>query len=341
MRMHPSLACLALSLAAVWATPAAAQPRPPLAGVERPWLRNVPRKNQESAERLLHEGNALTRKSSFAEAEKKYREALAQWDHPGAHYNLALALLKLDRPIEVHKHMTQALRHGEAALSPEKYAHARFYKDLLEKQLAWVEISCETADAVVTVGGERLPLVDGRYEGLMRPGPATLVATREGFQLRKKELSLSPGQTNNIRFRLYTEEELIRYSPRWAPWKPWAVVGAGAALAAGGGWLYARQREDFRAFDRHVGDCANGTTDLSCREQGLISQRQRLERLGRVSVGTVATGGAVLATGAVLVLLNRSEPYRIDPDQYEREQVVAVTPLLGRDTAGALASFKF
>jgi len=341
MKTTQPLAFLALALMTLWTPTAGAQPRGAPASVDRPWEHDVPKKSQELAEQLLQEGNELTWASSFAEAEKKYREALTYWDHPGTHYNLALALLKLDRPIEVHRHMSQALRYGEPALDPEKYAHALFYKDLLEKQLAWVEISCETPDAVVTVGGEQLPLVEGHYKGLMRPGPATLVATRGGYQPRKKQLSLAPGKTNSIRFKLYTEDELIRYNPRWTPWKPWAVVGAGAALAAGGGWLYTQQRADFRAFDRHVRECATPPSDKSCRELGLLSQRKKLERMGRVSVGTLATGSAVLTTGAVLVLLNRSTPYRIDPDQYGQEQTVVVTPLISRDTTGALASFKF
>ncbi|MBN1205897.1 MAG: carboxypeptidase regulatory-like domain-containing protein [Myxococcaceae bacterium] len=344
MNLHQSTVGLAfcLFLMTPWATPADAQEAQLGPVVTRPRPQDVSRAEQERADELLRKGNdAFLKENNFTKAVKLYRQSLEIWDHPGTHYNLLLALLNLDRPVEAYAHVLQALRAGKAPLGEEKYAHALLHKEALESRLARVEIICETPDAVVTIGNERIHLKEGRYAALMLPGPAALVATKTGYVLRKKDLTLLPGQPNRIRFRLYTEEELISYKPRWAKWKSWAVVGAGAAVAAGGGLLYLKTRDDYRAFDLRVSDCAQGTVDRGCRAAGLAPQRSRAELMHKVSFGAMAAGSAALVTGAVLVLLNRSVPYSIDPDKYEQEQGVSVMPLLGAGTTGVTATFQF
>jgi hypothetical protein len=332
---------MALALLVPGMTPVNAQTAQLQAGEEYPWSRNVPKKNQDAADGLLQTGNDLMKKSAYAKAEVKYLEALAQWDHPGIHYNLALALLQLNRPAEVYAHLVKALEGGEAALGLEKYEHARIHKEALEKQLAWVEFVCENPNAVVTVGGQPLPLVNGRYEGLMRPGPVLFGGAEEGYQPREKKFDLSPGQKNSLRFKLYRSDELITYDSRWAPWKPWAVAGAGAALAAGGGLLYWRARHGYSSFDAHVVDCGKGVNDRGCREPELAARRSRLQTLNKASIGTMAIGGAALVTGASLVLFNRAQAHPIDPDEFERRQGLAVTPVLGRGANGVLVTLQY
>src|SRR5690349_1908096 len=63
---------------------------------ERPWAAGVSAERQEAALKHLQEGNGLLKESLFVAAAKVYRQALTEWDHPGIHYNLALALLNLD-----------------------------------------------------------------------------------------------------------------------------------------------------------------------------------------------------------------------------------------------------
>src|SRR5690349_12569407 len=63
---------------------------------ERPWAAGVSPERQEAALKHLQEGNGLLKESLFVAAAKVYRQALTEWDHPGIHYNLALALLNLD-----------------------------------------------------------------------------------------------------------------------------------------------------------------------------------------------------------------------------------------------------
>src|SRR3954454_2214857 len=76
---------------------------------ERPWVLGVSAVEQKAALNLFREGNALLKESLFVQAAAKYREALRHWNHPGIHYNLALALLNLDQPVEVYKQLETAL----------------------------------------------------------------------------------------------------------------------------------------------------------------------------------------------------------------------------------------
>lgn len=332
---------LALALLVPSAMPANAETPKLQTGDDSPWSRNVSQQKQDAAEEALQAGNVLMKKSAFAKAEAKYREALKHWDHPGIHYNLALALIQLDRPVEVHEHLVKALQYKEAPLGTEKYEHARLHKESLEKQLAWVEFVCDTPDAVVTAGGQRLPLVNGRYEGLMRSGPVTIKGTLKDYQAREKEFSLAPGKKNKLHFRLYTDDELFEYVPRWSPWKPWLGVGAGAALSAGGGLLYWKARHDYRAFDANVLECSRLSGGRGCSKANLLSRRNRLEALNKWSFATMGVGGAALITGTALVLLNHAEARPIDAEELDRKQGWAVMPVLGGDANGVLVTLQY
>jgi hypothetical protein len=326
---------------ALCAMPARAQQSSLGIGERRPWARDVSLEKQKAADVLFQHGNMQWQNGLFAQAAESYRGALKHWDHPGIHYNLALALQNLDKDIELHEHLTAALRYDGEPLDAVKRQRAQQLKTTVEMRLTRLEVICDVPGSSVHMGQELLCVAPARFVRWVLPGEVTFTANKEGYPPNIRTRVLLPGKTVALHFRMYTKEELTRHETRWSTWKPWSVVGVGAALAAGGGWLHMRTRDDFSAFDRHVTDCAQGTEDRGCRESGLVSRRTRLERLDKVSIGTVATGGAVLVTGAVLVLLNRSDPYRIDPDTYERERGLVVTPMLGRDANGVLATFQF
>jgi hypothetical protein len=65
---------------------------------DRPWAKGVSQDQQRAAIALFEAGNGLLKESIFLKAVENYRKALALWDHPGIHYNLALALLNSTSP---------------------------------------------------------------------------------------------------------------------------------------------------------------------------------------------------------------------------------------------------
>lgn len=328
---------VALALLTVWAGPAAAQEA--RAAEERPWAQGVPADKQKAALELFRAGNTLLKESVFVRAAEKYRQALALWDHPAIHYNLALALLNLDQPIEVHEHLVAAMRYGAAPLDNEKFENAKSYKTLIEKQLARVEFRCDTPGASVTMDGQVLFVAPGRYEGMVRPGAHTIVATKQGYLPTDVSRTLLPGEVTKLDLKLYTSEELTRYRRSWSAWKPWAVLGAGAAVAVGGGLLHMQARTSFRDFDAGIQACGGCVP-----EPGVADLRTRGDSLQKVAIGTYALGGAAVAAGAVLVYLNRPQSYRITPTEAmseQGEQSVSVAPLFGGGERGVLATFRF
>jgi len=302
---------------------------------EREWARGVPKQNQERALELFRAGNGLLKESIFVQASEKYRQALALWNHPAIHYNLALALMNLDQPIEVHEHLVAALRFGAEPLEAEKFEYARNYKSLIENQLARVEVACDTPGAVVTLDNKTLFTAPGRYSGLVRPGAHSISATLAGYLPSDVNRTLLPGETANLDLRMFTAGDLTRYRRRWSAAMPWVVMGAGAAVAGGGALLHLQSRDKFAAFDAGIqacGGCVPPSPLASQLSQGTLMQRAAL--------GGYALGGAALVTGAILAYLNQPESYRIDPAQLTQERV-SIFPVLGGGSGGVQALLRF
>lgn len=315
--------------------PAAPRPSSATSEAERPWAKGVSKEQQEAALTLFREANALVKESIFVQANEKYRKALALWDHPAIHYNLALALMNLDQPVEVHEHLVAALRFGPDPLEAEKFEYARNYKVLVEKQLARVDISCDTPGTTVTLDGNTLFVAPGRYSGLVRPGAHSIVATKEGYLPTDQSRTLLPGETTALDLKMFTSDDLIQYRRKWPAAVPWLVVGAGVAVGAGSGWFHFQARNNFRTLDTGVTDC--GGCFLT---PALDTNLNRARNYQTLAIGGYAVGGAALLTGAVLVYLNQPQPFRVDPTQ-KTVELVSVAPLVGGGTGGLLTTFRF
>ncbi|MFY0528447.1 hypothetical protein ACN28I_36575 [Archangium gephyra] len=302
---------------------------------DRPWAKGVSPEQQQAAMALFQSANALLKESVFVQAVEKYRAALEAWKHPAIHYNLALALMNLDQPVEVHEQLVEALRYGPAPLENEKYEYARNYKTLMERQLARVDISCDTPGATVTLDGQTLFVAPGRYSGLVRPGAHSIVATKQGFLPTDQSRTLLPGETAALQLKMFTSDDLIEYRRKWAAWMPWVVAGAGVAVGAGSGWLHLQARDSLRVLDAGVTQC--GGCFLTPTLDSTLTRGNTYQAL---AIGGYAVGGAALLTGAVLVYLNQPQPFQVDPNQ-KKVEVVGVAPLIGGGTGGILTTFRF
>jgi hypothetical protein len=313
------------------------------AASDRPWARAVSPAEQKAAGELFREGNGLLKESLFVAAAEKYREALRHWDHPGIHYNLALALLNLDQPVEVFGQLEEAMKFGAAPLDTDKFEHAGRYKALIEKQLARVEITCSQPGAVVTLDGRTLYTATlytapGRSEALVRVGQHTLVATRTGFVTTQKTPTLLAGKKTTIELKLYTAEDLTQYKRRWHNALPWSVVGAGVLVAAIGGILHWQASESFKSYDRGVSSCGSGNPSGGCTPDGALAAKKILgENLQATAISFYTIGGAAVVAGAVLVYVNRARPFHINP---ERDRLTLL-PVAGPSGGGLLAQVRF
>lgn len=322
-------------------------------GDTRPWAVGVTPENQKIAFKKFQEGNVQLNDGLFPAAVKLYREALSHWQHPAIHYNLALALLNLDQPVEVYESLQAAVKFGAAPLEKDKFEHAKEYMLLVEKQIATIDVSCSKPGAVISVDGKVVFTVGndgkaGHYVSKVKVGKHTFVAEKPGYNAQVDAPYIGPGEPFRIELTLYTADELTRYKRRWnAKWMPYAVIGGGALLGVAGVFLELSANSSYKDYDTAVAKCNTDAMNAGCMNAGDVASMRdsgdTKKTLGYVGYGVA---GAAVATGVLLLYLNRSNSYQITADEYrkelrEKESGVSVTPVIAPGVAGAMLTGSF
>jgi hypothetical protein len=326
----------------VYQTPVASQmPALPESCLEHPWYCGVTEEDQEQALALYAEGNQLFDDSLFTAAVTKYEQAVEHWDHPGIHYNLMMALVALDRPIEAYQSNILALRHGPGALEPEEHRRAEDYQKLLRGRVAELTVSCDEPGAVVSLDGKNILKGPGKTLVFVLPGQHELVARKRGYLATHHALTLIAATSVSVRLRMLPESEALITTRAWPAWQPWAVVGAGVSVGLVGGLLEWRAGTNNRAFQQlFLTDCQ---APDGCREveyTDAMESRQLRYRLYRgLGHGALATGGAAMVGGLVLVYLNR--PHEIENPERQRLVRVSLTPIVVPDASGLAVKLSF
>ena len=311
---------------------------------DRPWAAGVSAERQEAALKYLQEGNSLLKESLFVEAAKVYRKALAEWDHPGIHYNLALALLNMDQPVEVFQHLEAAIKFGADPLDPEKLEHAKSYLRLVEKQVASVDIRCEVDGAQVTLDGAPLFRAPGHYQGLVRAGTHTVTASKQGFNTTSVTEDLTFEKRTVMNLRLYTSADLIGYRRRYPIWRPVAIAAFGGVLLATGAIFTLQAQKNVNAFDNSATTVcpASGCSTSDPSYAALNDFHNRANTYKTLAAISYIAGGTIAAAGVTLLLFDRSIPYRVDPEAEHRDVASAsLAPFVAPGTAGLVAAGRF
>ena len=122
---------------------------------DEPWRRGASAERQQAATALFERGLALQEDLLFVEAKSRYQEALAMWDHPSIHFQLAVLHEKLQQPLQAHASLQQALVWGDEALDAARRAEAdRLMAKLMHNELALVEIHCQEPEAEIKLNGQ-------------------------------------------------------------------------------------------------------------------------------------------------------------------------------------------
>jgi hypothetical protein len=338
-RTHLVGAVALIALLATGSAPRAADDAP-VATPERPWAANVPQARQDDALLIYEEANKLFEDSQHAAALAKYREALKVWDHPAIHYNAAVALIYLDQPLAAYENLEAALKYGSAPFNGDTYQQALTYRKLLRGQLAELEVTCGEPGAEVTLDGRPLFVGPGAATRTLLPGPHQLVARKPVFLTETRSLTLLPGKPAVETLRLQDLRTLpTKTVRRWPVWKPLAVLGAGALVAAIGVPFYLDAKSNVRTYDAEVKRLCSGPSGCAADDLNTTSpwaldslHRGRVENV--IAVSLFSVGAAVAASGVALAIMN--QPRVVPADEATRAQL---SPLLGPGLVGVSVAF--
>lgn len=317
---------------------------------DRPWAKGVSKAEQDAALALFHEGNQFLNKGILPRAAEKYREALKHWDHPAINYNLALAVLPLNQPIEAYNALQKAIKYGDAPLDADKFKQANDYLALVQQQLADIEVSCDKPGADVSVDGKKVFTAPGKFTDKVKIGKHTFVCQKPGSITRIKAPYIGPNEKFRIELKLYTAEDLTRYHRKWkTTWFPYAVIGAGAAIALGGGAFELSARSSFNDFDKQVAACnmaAGNNAGCATNMTAIANLRSSGNTKQTIAYVGYGLGAGTAIVGGLLAYANRRQSYQIRAEDLQNEQDegpapaapptgVSFSPIVSPDMTGA------
>jgi tetratricopeptide (TPR) repeat protein len=314
---------------------------PNIAGDENmPWNRGITDETRTAAREAFLEGNRLFKIPLFSRAVEKYNEALEKWQHPAFYFNLALAQINLGQYLEAREDLERAMKYGEAPLRADRFAEAKKQLVEVEHHLGRIRVSCPTPGAEITLDGTTLFTGPGDREVWVTPQAHEVTARKPEYATQAKHMTVAAGTQEKVSVSL---RKLIEDRP-WATWKPWAVVGAGAAVVVGGGVLHVLSARDFNAYDSgfvKLGCAAMGCTEPTIEQENprLNSRLSRARLEQKIAVGGYLAGGAVIAAGVALLYLNR--PHLMESeDEKANAMGAAVVPVVSPDMLGVLVTVR-
>ncbi len=309
----------------------------PAGDAERPWAAGVSAEDQEAALALFRDGNDAFAHTDYVEAARRYRAALDRWGHPAIHGNLAVTLIQLDDPVGAYDHLEQALAFGDAPFDATQYERLATDRKLVLGQLGRLEVTCDVDGAEVSVDGETVITGIGTISRVVRAGSYQVVARKANYLTFARQVVALPEQPVVIRVDLVPLDQAGGLERRWASWKPWAVIGAGAAvLALGVGYQLAAQRtaDDFEA--EIARSCPSGCP-IDQLPPPVLDLEDRATRQNRIGVSAMITGAAALIAGGVMVYAN--QPHRVRLEESGRR--VGAAPLLRPGAIGLVLAGRF
>lgn len=301
-----------------------------------PWSVGVTEAHKAAAQQFVDAGNALFLTGKYAEALEQYRAAVGAWDHPAIRFNIVRCLIQLDRTVDAADNLKLALAYGAAPLADAVYTEALAYDKLLANQIGDLAVGCTQAGVVLTLDGAPLATCPAEATRRLAPGPHQIVGTKPGFLTRTVEFVVLGGKAQRVEVALDPLAKGARIVHRWSPVVPWVVFGGGFAVASIGGFLDLSAASDMASYDRFV---VQNCTTRACADRDLepvADLKPRAELKTAIAAGVLIAGAATIATGAVMLYLNRGRTVYVGAGD---RLTPAVTPVPGGATLSVAGSF--
>jgi hypothetical protein len=299
---------------------------------DTPWSRGVSADRKATAQALLEQGNDLFVQNQYKDALAKYTEAVASWDHPAIRFNMVRALIALDRPLDAYDNLQKALAYGKDPLEEQVYAEALNYQILLEGQIATLSVECKQDGVQISVDGEAYLACPGAKSVRTLPGSHAVVGKKDGYMTSTQDVTLLPGKVEPVVVQLESIQQATRTRTRWSTWKPWAVAGAGAVLGGLGVLVDVQASNDMNTFESQVAANCGETGCGGDGEPPVPPGESRALLENRIAIGIMVAGGAAVAAGVTMVILNRPQTYIPE---------ATVTPIVGANGGGVAISGHF
>jgi hypothetical protein len=269
-----------------------------------PWSEGVTDDQKAKAKVLLDAGNAKFVEHDYGAALDQYAAAVAVWDHPAIRFNMVRCLVQLGRNLEAAENLDKALQYGSAPLESSIYDEAIGYQKLLASQISVVTVECKQAGVVVTIDGKAAATCPARATQRVLAGQHQVVGTKHGLLTKTIELVATGGEPREVAIELEPPASAAKIVHRWPAWIPWTVFGGGLAVIGGGALLTALGNSEMRSFDKFVDDrCTGRCTPAQLSDVQYLKDGAELK--GALGTGFFIAGGAAVATGAVMLYLNR------------------------------------
>jgi tetratricopeptide (TPR) repeat protein len=298
-----------------------------------PWYEASTAEAQERAKALFAKAIEKHQQLLREDATELYEQALAHWDNPDIRWNLALVLEDLGRYLRAHQQLDRVLRWGEA-LGIERLRQVQARMLALETQrLARIDAESSESGADIKLDGQLWFRGADRRSAPVLPGTHSIAAVKAGYFSVTRSVYVTAGQEAHV--ALPMDADHLIETRRWATWKPWAVVAAGAVVAAAGSAL------EVQAFAQRT-TAATALEDrchtLICEPSPSPALYDRAMTKHAFAIGAFAAGGAALAFGVVLAWLNQPRRQHTEARPPPR---IELTPILAPQQAEISALVRF
>lgn len=283
----------------------------------KPWATGIAQADQDRANTLFAEANALFAQQAHALALEKYQAALAVWDHPLIEFNAAVTLIRLDRPLEAADAIEKALRFGQAPFTAAEYAQVLDYQALVKGRVGEIEATCNEARGRVILDGKPWFDCPGTRKQRVLAGEHTLSGEHDTLLSRAQHVDVRGGavaRADIAMVKLADAYTTYYPHPRWVGWTAIAVGVVASGLGVG---VYQDAADRQKAYEQRVASsCAvNGCDPESPLGQELLAMRDSAAARSRIATGLFIGGGVTLTASIVYIfVINRAQrrPVKID-----------------------------